>query len=202
MLRQIGRQLNRFRRSGPETHVWGSRNPYSAGVADLHVVLSLPAYGLLKLRSPTKAIKDLDTTYETHTRLASDVPYHGRKISFVVLDKLSYHLCSGNPMLIRRDRVPPVLKDFNRLGHPGWGLIHELGHDFVASAHRHAYQLGKGDNESWADVFTTCAYDTLDLKHDRHDAHWLEQQKGIACFFAKQPDYARLKTDNWIMLSL
>jgi hypothetical protein len=167
-----------------------------------HVILNLPAYGLLKLRSPTKAIKDLDTIYETHTRLASNVPYHGKKISFVVVNKGCYHLCSGNPILIRRDRVPVVLKDFNGLGHPGWGLIHELGHDFVASAHKHAYQLGNGDNESWANVFTTHAYDTLDLKHDRHDTHWLERQNGIAYYFAEQPDYKRLKTDNWIMLSL
>jgi hypothetical protein len=167
-----------------------------------HVVLSLPADGLLNLRSPTKAIRDLDTVYKTHARLASNVPYHGKKISFVVVNRLCYHLCSGNPILIRRDRVPVIVKDFNGLGHPGWAVIHELGHDFVASAHKHAYQLGHGDNESWANLFTTHAYDTLELEYDEHDTHWHEQRNGIAYYFADQPDYERLKTDHWITLGL
>lgn len=167
-----------------------------------HVVLSLPAYGFLNLRSPTKAIKDLDTVYKTHARLASNTPFHGKKISLIVVNRLGSHLCSGNPILIRRDRVPVVLRDFNGLGHPGWGIIHELGHDFVAFAHKHAYQLGDGDNESWANLFTTHAYDTLELEYDEHDTHWREQRNGIAYYFASQPGYEKLKTDNWIMLSL
>ncbi len=178
------------------------RKSHNFAIEGEHVVLSLPAYGFLNLRSPTKAIKDLDTIYKTHARLASNTPFHGKKISVVVVNRLSYHLCSGNPILIRRDRVPVVLKDFNGLGHPGWGLIHELGHDFVAFAHKHAYQLGHGDNESWANIFTTHAYDTLELKYDEHDTHWREQRNGIAYYFANQPDYEKLKTDGWIMLSL
>jgi hypothetical protein len=167
-----------------------------------HIILNLPAYGFLKLRSPNKAIEDLDLIYKTHSRLASNTPYNGNKISFVVVNKLCFHLCSGNPILIRRDRVPVILKDFNSLGHPGWGLIHELGHDFVASAHKHAYQLGPGDNESWANIFTTHAYDTLNLKYDEH---WLvpqNQHKGIIYYFTTQPDYNLIKTDKWTMLSL
>ncbi len=72
----------------------------------------------------------------------------------------------------------------------------------MAYAHKHAYQLGHGDNESWANLFTTHAYDTLDLKYDAHDTHWHEQRNGIAYYFASRPDYERLKKDNWIMLSL
>ncbi len=167
-----------------------------------HTVLNLPAEAFLQLRSPTKAIKGLDSVYKTHAHLASNVPYDGKKISFVVVDRGEYHICSGNPVLIRRDRVPVVLKDFNELGHLGWGLTHELGHDFVASAHKHAYQLGDGDNESWANMFTTHAYDTLKLEYDRYDTHWNEQRSGIAYYFAKEADYELLKNDNWIMHSL
>ena len=167
-----------------------------------HVILNLPAYGFLGFTSPNKAIKDLDLIYKTHAHLASNIPYNGNKISLVVVNRLCFHLCSGNPILIRRDRIPVILKDFNRLGHPGWGLIHELGHDFVASAHNHAYQLGPGDNESWANIFTTHAYDILNLKYDKH---WLvpqNQQKGIVYYFTTQSDYNLLKTDPWIMLGL
>jgi len=167
-----------------------------------HVVLNLPADAFLQLRSPTKVVEELDAIYETHARLASNVPYNGRKISFVVVDRLKYHLCSGNPVLIRRDRVPVVLNDFNKLGHPGWGLIHELGHDFVASAHKHIYQLGSGDNESWANVFTFHAYDTLKLDYDKNDAHFNEFRTGIDYYFAKKADYEQLKNDSWIMLGL
>jgi hypothetical protein len=178
------------------------RASHNIAIEGEHVVLNLPARAFLQLRSPTKAVKGLDTVYETHAHLASNIPYDGKRISFVTVDRLCYHLCSGNPVLIRRDRVPVVLKDFNELGHPGWGLIHELGHDFVASAHRHAYQLGSGDNESWANVFTTHAYDTLKLAYDRHDTHWNEQRSGIAYYFAQEADFEQLKTHNWIMLSL
>ncbi|MCK4958855.1 MAG: M60 family metallopeptidase [Planctomycetes bacterium] len=185
-------------------HAFVSRHKktHNFAIEGEHTVLSLPAEAFLQLRRPNKAIADLDTVYKTHARLASNVPYDGKKISFVVVDRGKYHLCSGNPVLIRRDRVPVVLKDFNELGHPGWGLTHELGHDFVASAHKHAYQLGNGDNESWANVFTTHAYDTLKLKYDRYDTHWNEQRNGIAYYFAKEADYEQLKNDNWIMLSL
>jgi len=167
-----------------------------------HVVLNLPADAFLQLRRPTKAIEDLDTVYKTHAQLASNVPYGGKKISFVVVDRCEYHLCSGNPILIRRDRVPVVLKDFNELGHPGWGLTHELGHDFVASAHKHAYQLGDGDNECWADVFALHAYDTLKLEYDKEDTHEDEFRRGITYYFAKKADYELLKNDNGIMMVL
>jgi hypothetical protein len=185
-------------------HAFVRRHPSSHNFAieGEHVVLNLPADALLQLRRPIKAIEDLDTAYKTHARLASNVPYNGKRISFVVVGRLEYHLCSGNPVLIRKDRVPVVLKDFNELGHPGWGLTHELGHDFVASAHKHAYQLGDGDNESWANVFTTHAYDTLKLEYDRHDTHWNEQRSGIAYYFAKEADYEKIKNDSWIMHSL
>lgn len=179
-----------------------NKKTHNFAIEGEHAVLNLPAEAFLQLRSPTKAIKGLDTVYRTHARLASNVPYDGKKISFVVVDRGEYHLCSGNPVLIRKDRVPVVLKDFNELEHAGWGLTHELGHDFVASAHKHAYQLGGGDNESWANVFTTHAYDTLKLEYDAHDTHWDEQRRGIAYYFAKEADYDLLKNDKWIMLSL
>jgi hypothetical protein len=184
------------------TFVSRHKKTHNFAIEGEHVVLNLPADAFLQLRRPIKAVEDLDTVYKTHAHLASNVPYDGKRISFVVVDRLEYHLCSGNPVLIRRDRVPVVLKDFNELGHPGWGLTHELGHDFVASAHKHAYQLGDGDNEGWANVFTTHAYDTLKLKYDRYDTHWNEQRSGIAYYFAKEADYEQLKNDNWIMLSL
>lgn len=178
------------------------KKTHNFAIEGRHAILNLPADAFLQLHSPTKAIKGLDTVYETHTRLAGNVPYGGKKISFIVVDRLNAHLISGNPVLIRRDRVPVVLKDFNELGHPGWGLTHELGHDFVASAHKHIYQLGPGDNESWANVFTTHAYDTLKLEYDKDDTHWNELRRGIAYYFAKEADYEKLKKDKWIMLSL
>jgi len=184
------------------TFVSRHKKTHNFAIEGEHVVLNLPADAFLQLRRPIKAVEDLDTVYKTHAHLASNVPYDGKKISFVVVDRLKYHLCSGNPVLIRRDRVPVVLKDFNELGHPGWGLTHELGHDFVASAHKHAYQLGDGDNESWANVFTTHAYDTLKLEYDRYDTHWNEQRSGIAYYFAKEADYEHLKNHKWIMHSL
>jgi hypothetical protein len=177
------------------------RDSHNFAIEGKRAVLNLPAEAFLKLDSPTRASKDLDLIYETHAKLAGHVPYHGRKIRFVVVDRLCFHLCSGNPILIRKGRIPVVLNDFNHLGHPGWGLLHELGHDFVASAHQHAYQLGPGDNESWANVFTRHAYDTLDLAYDPHDRH--EQlQEAMTYYFTKKPNYEKLKTHQWIMLGL
>ncbi len=167
-----------------------------------HVILSLPGEAFLQLHSPIKAVKDLDTVYKTHKRLADNVPYSGRKISIVVVNRLCFHLCSGNPILIRKDRIPVVLNDFNELGHAGWGLIHELGHDFVASGHKHIYPLGPGDNECWTNMFTLHAFETLDLKEVQSDTHDANIRKGLSYYYANKADYDLLKNDRWTMLSL
>jgi len=165
-----------------------------------HVLLSLPASDLLRLRRPTQAMNALDTVYETHRRLAGDVtPFRGAKILMLVVDKLCFHLCSGNPILIRRDRVSIILEDFNERDYPGWGPIHELGHDFVI-AHDHAYVLSGGDNESWANVFTIHAYDALKLPLGS-GPHWTERG-GLDYYFRREPDYEKVKKDAWIMIGL
>jgi hypothetical protein len=51
-------------------------------------------------------------------------------------------------------------------------------------------------------MFTLHAYDMLKLRYDEDARHRDEFRRGVAYYFANDPDYEKLKNDRWVMLSL
>ena len=78
----------------------------------------------------------LDQTYEAYEDLLGGVPYQGRKIMLITTPGIEpgYWALAGNPILWNSHvKVTEVLERARDLDDWGFGILHEIGHDFSAS---------------------------------------------------------------------
>ncbi len=151
------------------------------------------------LASPSEAIQIMDNYYLAHIDLVSDNnrPYGGDiiwAISKVDPDG-AYWMHSGNPIVFKKQAAQAeIIPNFNSNQMPGWGLVHENGHNMHLSACGHLFGRS-GTIEEWCNVFTVWAYDQLSWSYDPsifddgHDYHYQEN-----------PDFSELTSSCWILL--
>ncbi len=80
----------------------------------------------------TSWIANLDKAYEKYYELMGDHPYNGDRIT--ILSTNTYPggwAVAGNPILWYKPYVQSELKDIATTGTWSFGILHELGHDFV-----------------------------------------------------------------------
>jgi hypothetical protein len=78
---------------------------------------------------------------------------------------------------------------------PSWGLMHELGHDFIIGM-KHYFVFGHGDNESWAEFFALYGCHVLGLEHK--EPTWKETAKRY--HESGEHDFERIKNEKWLMI--
>lgn len=81
-------------------------------------------------------LSKLDRTYEAYHDLIGNVPYDGRKIMIINSPGIEpgYWALAGNPILWNSHvKVTEVLERARDLDDWGFGILHEIGHDFSAS---------------------------------------------------------------------
>ncbi len=165
-----------------------------------HVRVSMPYRFWMKCRKPVDFITQLDAVYELYADLTDGIkPFGGDKITILNVDNLSCHMCSGNPILSRQDRIEYILTELEKSNYknPSWGLMHELGHDFIAFGMKHYFVFGDGDNECWAEFFCLYGCQKLGLTPDKKPA-WLAATR--AYHKAGKRDFERIKNEEPWML--
>ena len=165
-----------------------------------HVIVSMPYRFWMKCRKPVDFITQLDAVYELYADLTDGIkPFDGNKIMILNIDNMSFHMCSGNPILSRQDRIEYILTELEKSNYknPSWGLMHELGHDFIAFGMKHYFVFGHGDNESWAEFFTLYGCQKLGLQPDKKPT-WLATTR--AYHKTGERDFKRIKNEEWLMI--
>ena len=163
-----------------------------------HVMVSMPYGFWVKCRKPADFITQLDRVYELYADLTDGVkPFYGRKILILNLDHMSPHMCSGNPILSRQDRMDYILEELEKSDYknPSWGLMHELAHDFIIGM-KHRFVFGNGDNESWAEFVALYGCQTLGLEHK--EPTWLAA--AMSYHESGEQDFGRIKNNAWLMV--
>jgi hypothetical protein len=107
-------------------------------------------------------------------------------------------MSSGNPILSRQDRIEYILGELDKSNYknPSWGLMHELGHDFIIGM-KHYFVFGYGDNESWAEFFALYGCRKLGLEPDKKPT-WLTAAR--AYHESGEQDFERIKNEKWLMI--
>jgi hypothetical protein len=164
-----------------------------------HVIVSMPYGFWVECGRPVDFIQQLDTVYDLYADLtAGTKPFHGNKIAILNVDNLKFHMCSGNPILSRQDRMEYILSELEKSNYknPSWGLMHELGHDFII-AMKHRFVFGDGDNESWAEFFALYGCQQMGLEPDKKPT-WLAVTEAYRK--AGGHDFKRIKSEKWFMI--
>jgi len=164
-----------------------------------HVIVSMPYRFFMKCKRPVDFITQLDVVYEIYAGLTDGIkPFDGNKIIVLNVDNLKFHMSSGNPILSRQDRIEYILGELNKSNYknPSWGLMHELGHDFIIGM-KHYFVFGHGDNESWAEFFALYGCQKLGLEPDKKPT-WLMAAR--AYHESGEQDFERIKNEKWLMI--
>jgi len=143
-------------------------------------------------------ITQLDVVYERYADLTDGMkPFKSNKITILNVDNLKFHMSSGNPILSRDDRIEYILGELDKSNYknPSWGLMHELGHDFIIGM-KHYFVFGHGDNESWAEFFALYGCQQLGLEHK--EPVWKDTAK--AYHESGEQDFERIKNEKWLMI--
>ena len=175
-----------------------SRDKYHYVVEGKNVCVSMPYRFFGKCRKPVAFIRQLDAVYDLYADLTDGIrPFYGNKIMILNVDNLKFHMCSGNPILSRQDRIEYILTELRKSNYknPSWGLMHELGHDFIIGM-KHYFVFGHGDNESWAEFFALYACRKLGLEHKVPT--WKETAKSY--HISGEHDFERIKNEKWLMI--
>lgn len=159
--------------------------------------LQLPTVDWAKLDSPSKMIAILDSAYEAELELVGGAnrPYGGAMIWYVAADdpQGAYWFHSGNQIVFKQEAAQEIVDSFNA-GWPGWGMLHEQGHNMVITACNNLF-VHSGTAEPWCNVFTEWAI---------HRMGWPEREGSYSAGHAynaqAQPDFSQLTTDPWILL--
>jgi hypothetical protein len=108
-------------------------------------------------------------------------------------------MSSGNPILSRQDRIEYILTELEKSNYknPSWGLMHELGHDFIAFGMKHYFVFGDGDNECWAEFFCLYACQKLRLVPDKKPT-WLTVAR--AYHESGEHNFERIKNEEPLMI--
>lgn len=176
-----------------------NRNKYHYVVEGEHVIVSMPYRFWRKCRKPVDFITRLDAVYKVYADLTDGIkPFYGNKITILNVDNLKFHMSSGNPILSRQDRIQYILEELEKSDYqnPSWGLMHELGHDFITEL-KHYFVFGNGDNESWAEFLALYSCYKLDLKPDKEPA-WLTTAKNY--HESGEKDFERIKNQSYVMI--
>jgi hypothetical protein len=175
-----------------------NKDKYYYVVEGEHVILSMPFRFFMKCKRPVEFIRQLDVVYELYADLTDGVkPFEGNKIVILNIDNMSFHMSSGNPILSRQDRIEYIVGELEKSNYknPSWGLMHELGHDFIIGM-KHRFVFGDGDNESWAEFFALYGCQELGLEHK--EPTWKETAR--AYHESGEQDFVRIKTEKWMMI--
>ena len=165
-----------------------------------NVIVSMPYRFFAKCKKPVDFIRQLDAVYDLYVDLTDGIkPFCGSKIMILNIDNMNYHMSSGNPILSRQDRIEYILGELDRSDYkdPSWGLMHELGHDFIIGM-KHYFIFGHGDNESWAEFFALYGCHVLGLEHK--EPTWKEIAKRY--HESGKHDFERIKNEKWLMIGL
>jgi hypothetical protein len=163
-----------------------------------NVIVSMPYRFFMKCKKPVDFITQLDVVYELYANLTDGIkPFDSNKIIVLNVDNLKFHMSSGNPILSRQDRIEYILTELEKSNYryPSWGLMHELGHDFIIGM-KHYFVFGHGDNESWAEFFALYGCQELGLEHK--EPTWKETAK--AYHESGEQDFERIKNEKWLMI--
>ncbi|MHC4154069.1 MAG: M60 family metallopeptidase [Planctomycetota bacterium] len=175
-----------------------TRDKYHYVVEGEHVIVSMPYRFFKKCKRPAGFIAQLDVVYELYADFTDGiVPFDGEKILILNVDNLKFHMSSGNPILSRQDRIEYILGELEKSNYknPSWGLMHELGHDFIIGM-KHRFVFGDGDNESWAEFFALYGCQVLGLEHK--ETFW--KAKARAYHESGEQDFERIKKEKWMMI--
>ena len=175
-----------------------SRDKYHYVVEGEHVIVSMPYRFWMKCKRPVDFIRQLDVVYELYEGFTDGIkPFDGNKIIILNVDNLKFHMSSGNPILSRQDRIEYILGELEKSDYknPSWGLMHELGHDFIIGM-KHRFVFGDGDNESWAEFFALYGCQVLGLEHK--ETFWKE--KARAYHESGEQNFERIKNEKWMMI--
>lgn len=162
-----------------------------------HMGLQLPTADWAKLESPSKMIGILDGAYETELELVGgkNRAYGGAMIWYVAADdpQGAYWFHSGNPIVFKQAAGEEIVNSFNA-GWPGWGMLHEQGHNMVITACNNLF-VHSGTAEPWCNVFTVWAI---------YRRGWPERKgafdAGHKYHSQAQPDFTQLTSDPWVLL--
>ena len=175
-----------------------NRDKYYYVVEGENVIVSMPYRFFMKCRKPVDFITQLDVVYDLYADLTDGIrPFKSNKIMVLNVDNLYFHMSSGNPILSRQDRIEYILGELEKSNYknPSWGLMHELGHDFIIGM-KHRFVFGDGDNESWAEFFALYGCQKLGLEHK--EPTWLATAK--AYHESGEQDFERIKKEKWLMI--
>jgi hypothetical protein len=159
--------------------------------------LQLPTAKWAGLNSPSQALAILDRAYTTHLALigGANRPYGGAVIWYesAADPQGEYWMHSGNPIIYKQEAADEIITSLNA-GWPGWGMLHELGHDFVISACGDMF-VHSGTDEPWCNVFTVWS-----IEHNGWPQRENTFDAGHAYAAQAQPDFAQLTSDPWPLL--
>jgi len=69
----------------------------------------------MNCKKPVDFITRLDAVYELYTNLTDGIkPFDDNKIMILNVDNLCFHMCSGNPILSRQDRIEYILSELEK----------------------------------------------------------------------------------------
>ena len=172
---------------------------YYCVVEGEHLIVSMPYRFFVNCKKPVDFITQLDVVYDLYADLVDGMkPFNGNKIIILNVDNLRFHMSSGNPILSRQDRIEYILDELEKSNYknPSWGLMHELGHDFIIGM-KHYFVFGHGDNESWAEFFALYGCQQLGLEPDKTPT-WLETAR--AYHESGEHDFERIINEKWLMI--
>ncbi|MHC4439942.1 MAG: M60 family metallopeptidase, partial [Planctomycetota bacterium] len=176
-----------------------NKDKYHYVVEGEHIIVSMPYPFWKKCKRPVDFITQLDVVYDLYANLTDGTkPFGGNKIVILNVDNLKFHMSSGNPILSRQDRIEYILEELEKSNYknPSWGLMHELGHDFIIGL-KHRFVFGDGDNESWAEFFALYGCQKLGLEPDKEPT-WLAAAR--AYHESGEKDFERIKKEKWMMI--
>lgn len=175
-----------------------TRNRYHYVVQGENVSVSMPYRFFFKCKKPVDFITQLDLVYELYANLTDEIkPFDGNKIMILNVDNIYFNMSSGNPILSRDNRIEYIVGELKKSNYknPSWGLMHELGHDFIIGM-KHYFVFGHGDNESWAEFLALYGCQELGLEHK--EPTWKETAK--AYHESGEQDFERIKNEKWLMI--
>lgn len=161
-----------------------------------HIGVCLPNEYWAQLDSPSGLLALFDAMYESHDALTGNAnpPYGGDVIWYVPedVDDVGWYMHAGNPIVYRHYAAAEIVKQYNEEQRLGWGIVHELGHDFhISSCDNNMIPDGTGEN--WANVWSV--WTNTAMGWPQHERYAREGNP-----YHESPDYATLASDNWILL--
>ncbi len=141
------------------------------------VMVTIPAAEALADRETALAsLQTLDSIYDIESELRGAVPYLGQLVRFFPDDNINAigaYMLAGNPIRT----VPEIMSGYpdQRILRASvdstdiWGFSHEMGHTFTLTNGTWVYMII--NIESWPNVFTLRALDTLNRTHPNKETY-------------------------------